>query len=75
MLGTAEEFAQATKRLQGRRVRILGDHPFSGCSAYVVSLDKIGMKVRLIGGDAMDGHESYVMERKHYRPEHEGLDW
>jgi hypothetical protein len=75
MLGTDEEFTAATERLKGKRVRLLGSHPWAGSSAEVVSFDRIGMKVKLLRGDAYGGHEAYVTERKHYRPEIAGVDW
>ena len=75
MIGTEEEFARATEQIKGRRIRLLGDHPFAGYSAEVVCFDNLGMRVRLCAGDAMDGHESYVFKRDHYRAEREGLDW
>jgi hypothetical protein len=62
-------------RFIGRRIRLLGDHPWAGDSAEVISFDNFGMRVKLIRGDAMDGHESYVTKREHYREERKGLDW
>ncbi len=60
----------------GRRVRLLGDHPWAGSSAVVVGFDsRIGMRVKLIRGDAMDGHEVYVLNRRQFREEKKGLDW
>jgi hypothetical protein len=51
-------------------------HPsFAGYSAEVLSLDRIGMKVALKAGDAMDGHECYITKHEHYRVERKGLDW
>lgn len=59
----------------GRRVRLLGSHPWAGDSAEVIAFDKLGMKVRLLRGDVMNGHESYVTKREHFREERKGLDW
>jgi hypothetical protein len=64
-----------TSKYIGRHIRLLGDHPFAGDSAEVIGFDNIGMRVKLIRGDAMHGHESYVMKRENYRPERKGLDW
>ena len=75
MIGAKEEFAKANAELKGRRIRLLGDHPFAGDSAEVVSFDKIGMKVKLLCGDAMHGHECYVTKRGQYRAERKGVDW
>jgi hypothetical protein len=63
------------KDVIGRRIRLLGDHPWAGNSAEVVAFDHIGMRVKLIRGDAMDGHESYVLKPSHFRQERKGIDW
>jgi hypothetical protein len=60
----------------GRRVRLLGDHRFAGNSAEVVGFDqRIGLRVKLLRGDAMDGHECYVTRPEQFRAEKKGLDW
>lgn len=54
----------------GMRVRIKGDHPWSGDKGRVVSVDRVGIrrnemaKVILERDDAMDGHGCYVSERQ-----------
>lgn len=66
---------EATEQLRGKRLRLLGSHPYAGNSAEVVALDNLGMRVKLIRGDAMHGHESYVTAREQYRAERKGIDW
>lgn len=60
----------------GRRVRLLGDHPWGGESAEIVGwTDGIGMRVKLLRRDAMFGHECYVTDPKQFREEKKGIDW
>lgn len=64
------------EELRGKRVRLLGKHPFAGDSAEILDYTPgIGMKVKLLRGDAMYGHESFVTNAKEMRFEKEGLDW
>lgn len=52
----------------GRQVKLLGDHPWAGHTAEVVGWDdRLGMRVAIHRGDAMDGHECYVMKKEHFR--------
>jgi len=66
---------EATKEHAGKRIRLIRDHPWAGCSAEVLRFDEIGMRVKLIRGDAYDGHEAYVLKKEHYRLERAGHDW
>jgi hypothetical protein len=70
-----DDFLAATERLKGKRIKLLGKHPFAGESAEVVSFDSFGMRVKLLRMDAMYGHECYVTKAKDFRQERKGLDW
>lgn len=63
-------------KLLGKKLRLLGKHPWAGESAEVVGFDdRIGLRVKLLRQDAMYGHECFVTNPKEMRWEKKGLDW
>jgi len=60
----------------GRRIRLLGKHPWAGESAEVLDWHpRMGMRVKLLRMDAMHGHECYVSSPQEFREEQKGVDW
>lgn len=60
---------QTIEDIIGRQVRIVGDHPWNGHRAKVVGFDpKFGLRVSIMRNDAMNGHESYIHNRKNFIP-------
>ena len=48
---------------EGEQVRVIGDHPWTGCRARVISGPSGALRVyrcALLRDDAMDGHEIYA---------------
>jgi len=64
------------KDIIGRKIRLLGDHPWAGESAEVIGFDpQFGMRVKLLRMDAMYGYECFVTKPQQFREERKGMDW
>lgn len=58
---------QTADDIIGRQVKIVGDHPWNGYRARVVGFDsRLGLRVGLMCNDAMDGHETFIMNPKNF---------
>ena len=56
---TAQDYEQATKKHAGKLISLVGDHPYAGNLATVVSFDKLGMGAKLFRGP-LNGLPTYV---------------